>query len=47
MIIINPKIALYDVSFHLSFLATFAILYLVPIFDNYKFFQKKMKVDYL
>lgn len=40
MIIINPKIALYDVSFHLSFLATFAILYLVPIFDNYKFFQK-------
>ena len=44
MMIFNPKIALYDVSFHLSFLATLGILYLVPIFDNYKFFQKD-KID--
>jgi len=31
MMIISPKIALYDVSFHLSFLATFGILYLMPM----------------
>jgi competence protein ComEC len=48
MMIANPKIALYDVSFHLSFLATFGILYLVPIFDNYRFFQKDKndKIEY-
>ncbi len=40
MIILNPKIALYDVSFHLSFLATLGILYIVPILENYKLFQK-------
>ncbi len=43
MIIINPKIALYDISFHLSFLATAAILYIAPILENYKFFQKENK----
>ncbi|MEI6352947.1 MAG: ComEC/Rec2 family competence protein [Candidatus Nomurabacteria bacterium] len=36
MMILNPEIALSDVSFHLSFLATLGILYLVPIFNNYK-----------
>ena len=41
MILINPYIAIYDISFHLSFLATFAILYLLPIFDNYNFFKKR------
>jgi competence protein ComEC len=45
MMIFNPKIALYDVSFHLSFLATLGILYLVPIFDNYNFFQRDKNED--
>ena len=40
MMIINPKIAPYYVSFHLSFLATIGILYLVPILDNVKLFSK-------
>lgn len=40
MMLINPKIAPLDISFHLSFLATFGILYLVPIFDEYNFFRK-------
>lgn len=31
MIILNPKISAYDISFHLSFLATFAILFVFPI----------------
>lgn len=34
MIIINPKISLYDISFHLSFLATFAILFIFPILQS-------------
>jgi len=34
MIIINPKISLYDISFHLSFFATLGILYLNPILHN-------------
>lgn len=41
MMVFNPKIAVYDISFHLSFLATFGILYLLPIFDEYKFFKKE------
>lgn len=41
MMILNPKIAVYDISFHLSFLATFGILYLLPIFDEYKFFSRE------
>jgi len=41
MMILNPKIAVYDISFHLSFLATFGILYLLPIFDEYKFFSQE------
>lgn len=40
MIILNPKIVTLDVSFHLSFLATCGILYLVPILDRIKFFNK-------
>lgn len=40
MMLISPKIAVSNVSFHLSFLATFGILYLAPIFDQYKFFKK-------
>lgn len=43
MMIVNPKIALYDISFHLSFLATLAILYISPLLENYKFFQKENK----
>jgi competence protein ComEC len=31
MIILNPRISAYDISFHLSFLATFAILFVFPI----------------
>lgn len=31
--ILNPKVIVFDVGFQLSFLAVFAIIYLVPIFD--------------
>jgi competence protein ComEC len=41
MMIMNSKIAVYDLSFHLSFLATFGILYLTPIINNYDFFKNK------
>lgn len=41
MMLISPKIAPYDISFHLSFLATAGILYLVSLFDKYKFFKKE------
>lgn len=47
MMIINPKIALYDISFHLSFLATIGILYIAPILENYKFFQKENKNKFI
>ena len=40
MMCINPYIALYDISFHLSFLATFAIIFYLPIFEEYDFIQK-------
>lgn len=45
MMIFSPKIAVSDISFHLSFLATFGILYLSPIFDNYRFWKKWNKED--
>ncbi|MBA4319962.1 MAG: hypothetical protein C0412_16300 [Flavobacterium sp.] len=34
MVIINPKILVFDVSFQLSFLATIAIIYVAPILKN-------------
>jgi len=34
MVLINPKILVFDLSFQLSFLATFAIIYLSPILKN-------------
>ncbi len=34
MIIINPKILVFDISFQLSFLATVAIIYVSPIIKN-------------
>ena len=34
MIILNPKISAYDISFHLSFLATFGILFVFPILKS-------------
>lgn len=34
MIIINPRISAYDISFHLSFLATFGILFVFPILKS-------------
>lgn len=48
MIILNPRISAYDISFHLSFLATFGILFVFPILrsllkinlDKNNFFQK-------
>ncbi|NCS99697.1 ComEC family competence protein, partial [Candidatus Parcubacteria bacterium] len=40
MVLINPSILLYDVSFHLSFLATFGLLYFFPIVDD--LFSKKI-----
>jgi len=36
MMIISPRIAVYETSFHLSFLATFGILYLTPWLDEVK-----------
>jgi competence protein ComEC len=39
MMIFNPKIAVYDASFHLSFLATFAILYFAPLLEEKYFFK--------
>ena len=35
MIVWNPKILIFDPSFQLSFLATLALIYIVPIFENY------------
>lgn len=34
MALINPRILLYDISFHLSFLATFGLINLSPYFEN-------------
>ena len=34
MVIINPKILVFDISFQLSFLATIAIIYVSPIIKN-------------
>jgi len=34
MVIINPKILIFDISFELSFLATIAIIYVSPILKN-------------
>lgn len=42
MVLENPYILLYDISFHLSFLATFGLIYLSPIFESiFKFFPKR------
>lgn len=38
MIIINPKVLVFDISFQLSFLATIAIIYLSPILKNKLYF---------
>jgi competence protein ComEC len=35
MLLQNPKILIFDPSFQLSFLATLALIYVVPIFDRY------------
>lgn len=35
MILINPKILVFDPSFQLSFLATSALIYMVPIVENF------------
>lgn len=35
MVIYNPKILVFDVGFHLSFLATAGIIYLAPIIEGY------------
>ena len=48
MIILNPKISAFDTSFHLSFLATFSILFIFPIFKylfNLNF--EKIKSNFL
>lgn len=34
MVVINPKILVFDISFQLSFLATIAIIYVAPILKN-------------
>jgi competence protein ComEC len=38
MILVNPKILVFDLSFQLSFLATFAIIYLAPILKDRFYF---------
>ncbi len=35
MVLINPSILLFDVSFHLSFLATLGLIYMFPIVDGF------------
>ena len=34
MVIVNPKILVFDISFQLSFLATIAIIYVAPVLKN-------------
>jgi len=45
MIFINPLILWYDAGFHLSFLATFGLVYISPIISNIKFL--KIFPDYI
>ncbi len=40
MVLINPKVLVFDLGFQLSFLATLGLLYLEPIFASLKFIQK-------
>ncbi|MFH1956133.1 MAG: ComEC/Rec2 family competence protein [Patescibacteria group bacterium] len=45
MILHNPKILVFDTGFQLSFLATFALIYLAPYFEKkFKFIAKKWKL---
>ena len=45
MIIINPKILVFDISFQLSFLATVAIIYVSPILkEKFHFVTEKFKL---
>lgn len=45
MILHNPKILVFDTGFQLSFLATFALIYLAPYFEKkFKFITKKWKL---
>lgn len=45
MVLQNPKILRFDTGFQLSFLATFALIYLAPYFENkFKFLPKKFKI---
>lgn len=45
MIIINPKILVFDTSFQLSFLATIAVIYVSPILkDRFSFIPEKFKL---
>lgn len=45
MILVNPKILVFDLSFQLSFLATFAIIYLAPILkDRFYFITERFGV---
>lgn len=41
MIILNPFLLVYDVSFQLSFLATFAVIFLAPRIEKYFFWVPK------
>ena len=42
MLCINPQILLHDPSFQLSFLATFSVIFMVPIFEGlFKFLPEK------
>lgn len=41
MVFFNPKNLVFDVSFQLSFLATFSLIFLFPIIENYFYFLPK------
>ncbi len=45
MIMVNPKILVFDISFQLSFLATIAIIYVAPILQNkFTFITEKFEL---
>jgi hypothetical protein len=33
--VLNPKVIVYDIGFHLSFLSIVALVYVTPLFNNY------------
>ncbi|MBI2013277.1 MAG: ComEC/Rec2 family competence protein [Candidatus Colwellbacteria bacterium] len=40
LVLVNPKLPVFDLGFQLSFLALLGIIYLAPVLKNLKFFQE-------